>query len=98
MFVTAAITRELAKDYLTLHAKALKGLLLYKRVHLVNKNFFLEVAQFPDMLFHQGCTELRRCEYFVFVLPVNILTGVARRLLGPHDTLPCVLIITKVMN
>ena len=25
-------------------------------------------------------------------LPVNILTGVTRRLLGPHDTLPCVLI------
>ena len=33
------------------------------------------------------------CENDVFVLPVNILTGVARRLLGPHDTLPCVLII-----
>ena len=50
MFVTAAITGELAKDYLTLHAKALKGLLLCKRVHLVNKKiFFLEVAQFPDM-------------------------------------------------
>ena len=32
------------------------------------------------------------CENDVFVLPVNILTGVARRLLGPHDTLPCVLI------
>ena len=40
MFVTAAITGELAKDYLTLHAKALKGLLLCKRVHLVNKIFF----------------------------------------------------------
>ena len=24
--------------------------------------------------------------------PVNILTGVTRRLFGPHDTLPCVLI------
>ena len=45
------------------------------------------------VLFHQGSTELRRCENCVFVLPVNILTGVARRLLGPHDTLPCVLII-----
>ena len=32
------------------------------------------------------------CENDVFVLPVNILTGVARQLLGPHDTLPCVLI------
>ena len=29
---------------------------------------------------------------FLSVLPVNILRGVARRLLGPHDTLPCVLI------
>ena len=44
------------------------------------------------VLFHQGSTELRRCENCVFFLPVNILTGVARRLLGPHDTLPCVLI------
>ena len=32
------------------------------------------------------------CENYVFVLPVNILTGVVRRLLEPHDTLPCVLI------
>ena len=37
-------------------------------------------------------TELRRCENCVFVLPVNILTVVVRQLLGPHDTLPCVLI------
>ena len=44
------------------------------------------------VLFHQGITELRRCENCIFVLPVNILTGVARRLLGPHDTLSCVLI------
>ena len=44
------------------------------------------------VLFHQGSTELRRCENCVFFLPVNILTGVTRRLLGPHDTLPCVLI------
>ena len=43
-------------------------------------------------MFHQGITELRRCENCVFFLPINILTGVARRLLGPHDTLPCVLI------
>ena len=45
------------------------------------------------VLFHQGSTELRRCEKCVFFLPVNILTGVAHQLLGPHDTLPCVLII-----
>ena len=44
------------------------------------------------VLFNQGSTELRRCENCVFFLPVNILTGVARRLLGPHDTIPCVLI------
>ena len=44
------------------------------------------------VLFHQGSTELRKCENCVFFLPVNILTGVACRLLGPHDTLPCVLI------
>ena len=37
-------------------------------------------------------TEIQRCENDVFVLPVNILTGVARRLLGPHDIPPCVLI------
>ena len=43
------------------------------------------------VLFHQGSTELWRCENCVFFLPVNILTGVTRRLLGPHDTLPCVL-------
>ena len=40
----------------------------------------------------QVITEIQRCENDIFVLPVNILTGVARRLLGPHDTLPCVLI------
>ena len=44
------------------------------------------------VLFHQGSTELRKCENCVFFLPVNILMGVTRRLLGPHDTLPCVLI------
>ena len=38
------------------------------------------------VLVHLGSTELRRCENCVFFLPVNILTGVARRLLGPHDT------------
>ena len=32
------------------------------------------------VLFNQSSTELRRCENCVFVLPVNILTSVARRL------------------
>ena len=50
------------------------------------------------VLFHQGSTELRRCENCVFFLPVNILTGVERRLLGPHDTLPCVLIHSHNQN
>ena len=50
------------------------------------------------VLFHQGSTELRRCENCVFFLPVNILTGVTRRLLGPHDTLPCVLISPLVFS
>ena len=44
------------------------------------------------VLFHQGSTELQMCENCVSFLPVNIFTGVARRLLGPHDSLPCVLI------
>ena len=35
-------------------------------------------------------TEVRKLR---FLFPVNILTGVARRLLGPHDILPCVLIV-----
>ena len=42
------------------------------------------------VLFHQGSTELRRCENCVFFLPVNILTCVTRQILGPHNTLPCV--------
>ena len=50
------------------------------------------------VLFHQGSTELRRCENCVFFLPVNILTGVTRRLLGPHDTLPCVLIAKDLLT
>ena len=50
------------------------------------------------VLFHQGSTELRRCENCVFFLPVNILTGVTRRLLGPHDTLPCVLISNCMLS
>ena len=32
------------------------------------------------VLFHQGSTELRRCENCVFFLPVNVLTGVTREL------------------
>ena len=43
------------------------------------------------VLFRQGSTELQRCENCIFFLPVNILTGVARQFLGPHDTLLCVL-------
>ena len=39
-------------------------------------------------------TEVRKLRFFS---PVNILTGVTRRLLGPHDTLPCVL-ITAIFN
>ena len=50
------------------------------------------------VLFHHGSTEFQRCENCIFVLPVNILTGVARRLLGPHDTLPCVLILMGVVR
>ena len=50
------------------------------------------------VLFRQGSTELRRCENCVFFFPVNTLTGVARRLLGPHDTLPCVLIELFLIN
>ena len=45
-----------------------------------------EVFTAKIVLFHQGSTELRRCENCVFFLPVNILTGVTRQLLGPHDT------------
>ena len=56
------------------------------------------VSTVKIVLVHQGSTELRRCENCVFFLPVNILTGVARRLLGPHDTLPCVLIIVATAS
>ena len=38
------------------------------------------------VLIQQGSTELPRCEHCVFFIPVNILTGVARRVLGPLDT------------
>ena len=51
-----------------------------------------ESVHSKNCLVHQGSTELQRCENCVFYLPLNILTDVARRLLGPHDTLPCVLI------
>ena len=34
------------------------------------------------VLFHQGSTELRRCENCVFFLPVNILTGLRAGFLG----------------
>ena len=50
------------------------------------------------VLFHQGSTELRRCENCIFFLPVNILTGVTRRLLGLHDTLLCVLMLLMLLN
>ena len=50
------------------------------------------------VLFHQGSTELWRCENCFFVLYVNILTGVASWLLGPHNILPCVLIKTCLWN
>ena len=50
------------------------------------------VSKAKIVLFHKGSTELQRCENCIFVLLVNIITGVTRRLLGPHDTLPCVLI------
>jgi len=46
--------------------------------------------------FCKSSMKLRICENCIFVLPVSILTGVARRLLGPHDTLLCVLIQTNV--
>ena len=36
-------------------------------------------------------TEVRILRFLSSCQPVNILTGVTRRLLGPHDTLPCVL-------
>ena len=51
------------------------------------------VSKAKIVLFRQGSTELRRCENCIFFFPVNILTSAARRLLGPYDTLLCVLII-----
>ena len=43
--------------------------------------------------FRTSITKLHIRENCIVVLPVNILTGVMHRLLGPHDTLPCVLIL-----
>ena len=40
---------------------------------------------------HAGSVKLHMCKNFIIVLPVNVLTGVARWLLGPHGTLPYVL-------
>jgi len=37
-------------------------------------------------------TKLHILKNRIIVLPVNILTGAVCRLLGPHHTLPCVLI------
>ena len=42
--------------------------------------------------FRKSTTKVHIRENRIIVLPINILTGVAHRLLGPHDTLPCVLI------
>ena len=56
------------------------------RSHLQCGGLKLEgVSTAKIALFHQGSTELRWCANCVFFLPVNILTGVTRRLLGPHD-------------
>jgi len=48
--------------------------------------------------FRQSFTELSMHENYIIVLPVNILTGVMCWLLGPNDTLLCVLIILLSMN
>ena len=42
--------------------------------------------------FRKSSMNLLMRENCVVVLPFNILTGMAHWLLGPHDTLPCVLI------
>ena len=41
--------------------------------------------------FRKSTTKVHIRENRIIVLPVNILTGVVHRLLGPYDTLPCVL-------
>ena len=48
--------------------------------------------------FGKSTTKVHIRENRIIVLPVNILTGVAHRLLGPHDTLPCVLINPLCLN
>jgi len=44
--------------------------------------------------FRTSSTKLHICKNCIIVLSVNILTGVARQLLGPHGTLPYVYIQT----
>ena len=53
------------------------------------KLHFLSSCQYTHGCYAPASWAAENC---VFFLPVNILTGVTRRLLGPHDTLPCVLI------
>ena len=50
------------------------------------------------VLFHQGSTELRRCENCVFFLPVNILTGLRAGFLGrtTHYRVSCAFIPPSV--
>ena len=52
-----------------------------------SKNRLVSIRQHRAM-------EVRKSRF----LPVNIFTGVVRRLLGPHDTLPCVLISHSIIN
>jgi len=47
--------------------------------------------------FYTSTTKLRIRENFILVLPVNILTGVERRLLGPHNTRATVCLDTVVL-
>ena len=48
--------------------------------------------------FHTSSTKLCMRENYIIVLPVNIFMGVVRRLLGPLDTLTCVLITSSLEN
>jgi len=50
--------------------------------------------------FRTSITKLHISKNRIIVLPVNILTGVVHCLLGPHITLPCVLmsLTTERMN
>ena len=67
----------------TLEANSLKFGMWSAEVggHVHSKNRLVSSRQ------HRA-TEVRKLRF----LPANILTGVARRLLGPHDTLPYVLL------